>query len=961
MVTDLWSPIWSTSRRGTLAAPPRYMNRTLQIVMLFCSCCGHAAEQYSFLKMHIAKSRICEGALGLDARQQHERSLVVARKAAEAQQLSPVHAAEERERQQQHRDETRATMLASLQEQRFGKLRSAPSIADGKALVTSAMHRVKPELIRRLAPMLNGSDIDELRGVVDDICDVFGVMRKSDSILTEKAEMAAHMADLDATMVSAVERTLGWRMLRSCDAEGHGVGPTRRRRSFCVDVPVDATLRRLLQCDARAWEQVIEASARWGAHATAGDSAAASMSNETVLFDIPDGEYFRKHPELGICADRSDGRVRLAFILYWDGLGTTNAIGAFAHKHSIGMFYYALVNLDPSIRMALPYIQLVTVAYESDIKYFGMELIISGPLDEDEETGSSFGACMRRLGRPEGISLSVRGPKGGPAFVPMSFRGWVVLVAADHPAAAKTFGYKEIGAKKPCRGCDWDQGTSAQEAPAAYKHPSSFLDSSLCFWELRTEKSLASIEKNLTALGARTAPARRNSEVLTPAGYKDETPARPVAPRNNQGDETGPGAVGPTGFLRNGSYFHGGLHSPLRIPLAPKTAPQDLMHTIFEGIAKLELAAFLYMAITKYSWFTLLELNAAIASFDWGRGAKPDDIQPSALEGTVVKDDRGKKSHRPKIGCHVHYHSGVMKNFMLHSERFLTALLTKKGLTTILDGSSAQSAPWHSWLQLVKVTVLTLKYSYTMAEVKQLDQSIIVHQRIFTSIPEYELLYKPKHHFTTHLPQDIIEYGPLRHFWCFRFEALNQLFKKIAQGSNYMNLCKREADYWCYKSACDYKSGKISSWGLPQITSCSESQLVERFAPSTDPSVEIIFRDHFPLEMSLMVTAVEDFVYSGDTYSRTDWILINDITKSRGKGKLAQILAIWEVHNNFFLTAALFDMQSTASSITLVNTTMDLPLPFSGVRVLSATSTLMQPVRYKESADRKKVEISLLL
>ena len=39
-----------------LAAPPRYMNRTLQIVMLFCSCCGHAAEQYSILKMHIAKS-----------------------------------------------------------------------------------------------------------------------------------------------------------------------------------------------------------------------------------------------------------------------------------------------------------------------------------------------------------------------------------------------------------------------------------------------------------------------------------------------------------------------------------------------------------------------------------------------------------------------------------------------------------------------------------------------------------------------------------------------------------------------------------------------------------------------------------------------------------------------------------------------------------------------------------------
>ena len=67
----------------------------------------------------------------------------------------------------------------------------------------------------------------------------------------------------------------------------------------------------------------------------------------------------------------------------------------------------------------------------------------------------------------------------------------------------------------------------------------------------------------------------------------------PVAPRGANAAATGPGAFGATGFRRAGfpHYFHGGLHSPLRFPHAPLSAPQDLMHNIFEGIGKHEMAA----------------------------------------------------------------------------------------------------------------------------------------------------------------------------------------------------------------------------------------------------------------------------------------------------------------------------------------------------------------------------------
>ena len=43
--------------------------------------------------------------------------------------------------------------------------------------------------------------------------------------------------------------------------------------------------------------------------------------------DITDGSIFRAHPELGVDADRSDGAVRLAFILYYDEVEVTNALG----------------------------------------------------------------------------------------------------------------------------------------------------------------------------------------------------------------------------------------------------------------------------------------------------------------------------------------------------------------------------------------------------------------------------------------------------------------------------------------------------------------------------------------------------------------------------------------------------------------------------------------------------------
>jgi hypothetical protein len=57
--------------------------------------------------------------------------------------------------------------------------------------------------------------------------------------------------------------------------------------------------------------------------------------------------------------------------------------------------------------------------------------------------------------------------------------------------------------------------------------------------------------------------------------------------------------------------------------------------------------------------------------------------------------------------------------------------------------------------------------------------------------------WKPKHHFSQHIPVDMLRLGPARGYWCYSYEGYNKVIKKITKGSNFKNICKRVADVWC--------------------------------------------------------------------------------------------------------------------------------------------------------------------
>ena len=52
------------------------------------------------------------------------------------------------------------------------------------------------------------------------------------------------------------------------------------------------------------------------------------------------------------------------------------------------------------------------------------------------------------------------------------------------------------------------------------------------------------------------------------------------------------------------------------------------------------------------------------------------------------------------------------------------------------------------------------------------------------------------HHFSQHLPLDMLRLGPARGYWCYSYEGYNKVIKKITKGSNFKNICKRVADVW---------------------------------------------------------------------------------------------------------------------------------------------------------------------
>jgi len=70
----------------------------------------------------------------------------------------------------------------------------------------------------------------------------------------------------------------------------------------------------------------------------------------------------------------------LAFILYYDELEVANPLGSRTHK--IGMFYWSLANIYPEWRSSFRAINLLAIAYYTDIVKGGLNKILGEVVSE---------------------------------------------------------------------------------------------------------------------------------------------------------------------------------------------------------------------------------------------------------------------------------------------------------------------------------------------------------------------------------------------------------------------------------------------------------------------------------------------------------------------------------------------------------------------------------------------------
>ena len=284
---------------------------------------------------------------------------------------------------------------------------------------------------------------------------------------------------------------------------------------------------------------------------------------------------------------------------------------------------------------------------------------------------------------------------------------------------------------------------------------------------------------------------------------------------------------------------------------------EDLMHHEMQGVLKLELALMLYYFIRVRRWFTTEELNARLASFSWPSGHGLPPLYKQHIEEGIANG-------QPKHDAHVHLTASQMLTFAHFSGPLLTG-----NLPTALVKD--QNDPlWVCWCAHLDYLNSLLSYSFTPDSVVQLDRLIYRHQTLFSAC--YPGYWKPKMAMICHFPMDILRGGPPRLLWCMRFEAMNQVFKRIMVGSNFLNPFLRMSSFWNVKSARDLVAGAASSWGDTVVKSGCGEELVKR------PAGE--FLDHLfdawqiPADGSASVAYVQVIYHAGhDIVSAQTWVL----------------------------------------------------------------------------------------
>jgi hypothetical protein len=439
------------------------------------------------------------------------------------------------------------------------------------------------------------------------------------------------------------------------------------------------------------------------------------------------------------------GEKPLIFLFYYDDLEICNGMGQARTTHELGCFYWALLNLDKEHRLTRPCIRVATVCLKRAVGICGMEAVIHGPHREGESP--SWGVWMELLDK--GLMLNT--PAGR-----QSYRGGTALLAADTPAAAGLVGTKKaVGPKTKsiCRNCHCCQVAGAHRKPcsflAAIPSWAKFCKGRSCPFKLRSVTDIGEYEQLLCDV-----LAGKQKHSVVDQWLQD------------RGLNTVLGAVWRFPHL---SVLTG--------------CPMDLMHIFFEGVARQGLGAISY-------WLT--------------RSCNVDQHRVPAALAEVAKQFGETRSFFPHINTTrvEHLREGMDGGLasgdcsfpgtcvqLAHTVLHLVAIFKP-----LVPPDQRGHIMWQYALILCKVGRLLWRRSFSAADILELDQAIWLHDSLLLGSPSLQHLWKPKNHYLSHFPLEILLWGPPRNYWCMNFEHENQLLKGAFEHSNFASVEMSAAD-----------------------------------------------------------------------------------------------------------------------------------------------------------------------
>ncbi|XP_055904199.1 uncharacterized protein LOC129940004 [Eupeodes corollae] len=200
----------------------------------------------------------------------------------------------------------------------------------------------------------------------------------------------------------------------------------------------------------------------------------------------------------------------------------------------------------------------------------------------------------------------------------------------------------------------------------------------------------------------------------------------------------------------------------------------DLMHDIFEGVCHYDICHVIEYFINKASYFSLETLNTRKQTFQYG--AIEIDNMSGEIKIAQIKTKHLKMTAREMMTFISFFHL-MIEDLVPHDDEV-----------------------WKFLLSFIEIIDLLLAFEICDEIIPMLRKKIEIHNRDYVRL--FNDTLKPKHHILTHYPTVIKQSGPVRSFWCFKFEAKHKEFKLYSHAiMSRKNICLTLAKKYQLKTA----------------------------------------------------------------------------------------------------------------------------------------------------------------